>query len=280
MRIASSRGLTLFALVLSVFLGLPLAYGQDSNLIRVKGSNLMAGMCNAWAVEFTQRNPSVRVHVTGGGTAAGLESLFEKTVDVAMASRRMIEKEYQAAALGDVKPAEVEVARTGIAIVTHPMNTVNELTLDQLTAMLTGSSTRWSQADKPEDAIFLIVSPPDSGTSIFLKDRLFPGDYFSSDANVRSFFHDILKEISVKKPLALGYAGMFDAMKAAEAGRVKIVALKKDENSPAVIPSPETVKSGTYPLVMQLYFYWDRDKTPEYLRKFIDFCRTKGANAS
>jgi ABC-type phosphate transport system substrate-binding protein len=54
---------------------------------------------------------------------------------------------------------------------------------------------------------------------------------------------------------AIGYAGVFDAMKAARAGRVKILALKKDNESQAVAPSQETVKNGTYPLVIQLYYY-------------------------
>ncbi len=92
---------------------------------------------------------------------------------------------------------------------------------------------------------------------------------------MRNYFHDILKEVGLKKPPAIGYAGLFDATKAAEAGRVKILALKRDEGSQAVLPTPETIKNGTYPLIMQLYFYWDSNRAPGYLKQFLDFCKTK-----
>ncbi|MBI5249169.1 MAG: PstS family phosphate ABC transporter substrate-binding protein [Desulfomonile tiedjei] len=274
----SLRGLIAVCVLLIPFLSMTLVHGQASKLIRVKGSNVMAGMCDAWGTEFNNKNPGIRVHVTGGGTAAGIEAVFERTADLAMASRRLIEKELQLAAVSDAKPAEMAVAQTAVVIVTHPANPVKELTLAQLKGILTGEIASWNQVNGPRESIFLITSAPESGTSSFLRNTLFPEDYLSSDANVRNFFHDILKEISLKKPPALGYAGLYDAMKAVQAGRVKLLALKRDENSPAVLPTLETVKDRTYPLIMQLYFYWDKDRAPEHLKQFVDFCKTKGTS--
>jgi len=277
MRRIPSRGLIVFCVLFTGFVGLSSGYGQNGKLIKVKGSNIMAGMCDTWATEFNEKNPAIRVHVRGGGTAAGFEALFDRSAELAMASRRILEKELQEAAVSETKAAEMEVARTAVAIVTHPANPIRELTVEQLTAILTGGTVRWDQVGGPKDPIFLIVSPPESGTSMFLRSTLFPQDYLSSDANMRNYFHDILKEVSLKKPPAIGYAGVFDAMKAANAGRVKILALKKDNESQAVAPSLDTIKNGTYPLVMPLYFYWDSGRAPDYLKQFVDFCKTKGA---
>ncbi len=257
MRSIPSRWLLLLCVLFAGFVGLNSSYSQNGKLIRVKGSNVMAGMCDAWAAEFNEKNPAVRVHVRGGGTAAGLEALFDKSAELAMASRRILEKELQEAAVSETKAVDMEVARTAVAIVTHPTNPIGELSVQQLAAILTGKTVKWDEVGGPKEPTFLIVSPPESGTSMFLRSALFPEDYFSSEANMRNYFHDILKEVALKKPPAIGYAGVFDAMKAARAGRVKILALKKDNESPAVAPSQESVKNGTYPLVMQLYFYWD-----------------------
>ncbi len=174
----TSRGLTLCCILFTGLITLNLAYGQDSQLVKVKGSNIMAGMCDAWALEFNQKNPTIRIHVTGGGTAAGLEAVFEKTADLAMTSRRLIEKELQLAAVNDAKPADMEATRTAIAIVTHPANPIKELSLTQLTAILTGENARWNQVNGPDAPIFLIVSPPESGASMFLRKSLFPEDFF------------------------------------------------------------------------------------------------------
>jgi phosphate transport system substrate-binding protein len=278
--IFSGRQALSFSILLVWFICTSSVYGQDSKLIKIKGSNIMAGMCDAWASEFKEKNPAIRIHVAGGGTASGLEALFEGTADVAMASRQLIEKELQMAAVSDAKPAEMEVARTAVAIVTHPTNPINDLTLTELSQILTGGFSDWKRVNGPEGPIFLIISPAESGTGMFLRKTLFPEDFFSSDANARNYFHDILKEIFLKKPPAIGYAGLFDAKKAADAGRVKILALKKDESSPAVLPSTQTVKDGSYPLIMKLYFYWDKNRATGHLKQFVDFCKTKGADAS
>ncbi len=44
------------------------------------------------------------------GTATGLEALFDKTADLAMASRQIIEKELQAAALSGSNPSRFQWA--------------------------------------------------------------------------------------------------------------------------------------------------------------------------
>ena len=50
---------------------------RSDRVIRVKGSNAMAGWCNEWGQAFAAANPGVSVVVTGGGTDFGFETLFE-----------------------------------------------------------------------------------------------------------------------------------------------------------------------------------------------------------
>ena len=52
-----------------------------------------------------------------------------------------------------------------------------------------------------------------------------------------------------KDPASIGYGGI------AYAKEIRAVPVKRDDNSPAIHPSLETVQSGEYPLSRNLFFY-------------------------
>jgi phosphate transport system substrate-binding protein len=249
------------------------AYGQSGKSIRVKGSNIMASMCDEWGKAFTEKNPGITVVVQGGGTAAGFEALFDKTAEVVMATQQLSEKELQAAALAESKPVKLELGTSPIAIVANPGLPFSDLTVEQLRNILTGDYSRWSDLGGPDEQILVIISPPESGTGIFLRETLLEHGYFSSDARTKSYFHDLLREISYKKT-AIGYASLADARKGVKNGWVKIIGVKKDAQSPATLPSAETQKDGSYTILQPPYVYWDDQRVPEHVKKFLEFCKT------
>jgi phosphate transport system substrate-binding protein len=65
-------------------------------------------------------------------------------------------------------------------------------------------------------------------------------------------------------PNGIGYGG------AAYAKGVKDCAIRADAASPAVLPKPETVRDGSYPIARGLYYYTRR--APEgAIASFVDF---------
>ena len=54
-------------------------------------------------------------------------------------------------------------------------------------------------------------------------------------------------------------------------GKVKIVAVKADDNSTAVSPSEQTVKSGQYSIARSLYLYINGEATGT-VKSFVEFC--------
>jgi phosphate transport system substrate-binding protein len=190
-----------------------------------------------------------------------------------MASRKILEKEAQSAALHAVKTGESMVAESAVAFVTHPDNPVKALTLEQLRKICLGEITTWADVGGPSEPIQVITTLPDSGTFTFLRFTLLDEGYFLSESKSKQYFRDIIREIAGRKPPSLGYVGMDDAIKAARNGFVRILALKKDADSPAVLPSPTTVRDRSYPIVQPLYFYWDEKRAPDVIQKFVDFCR-------
>ena len=248
---------------------------RSGRVIRVKGSNAMAGLCNEWGQAFAAANPGISVVVTGGGTDQGFDALFEKGADLVMASRKVLEKEQQAAALSNCTLGESETCRGLVAFITHPTNTVKELTLEQLGGILRGKVGNWKEVGGSDAPITIITNPQTSGTAMLLRQKVLDNDFFSSNAHVRAFYHGIVTELSRKKPPALAYVPYRDAQKAEQANQVKIVGIRADSGGQAVMPSPATLKDGSYPIVIPLYFYWDQATARPVVKKFVDFCKGK-----
>lgn len=273
-----------FIVVLSLLLAalfhndcVPTVTGQGTDgVIRVRGANAMATLSDRWAKEFMNANPGQRVVVSGGGTDAGFEALFDKQADVVMATRQVLEKEVQAAALSECKLVEIEVCSDAVAVITHPGNPVSELTLDQLGRILRGRTLDWKEVGGPPGHIKVILGPTHSGTAMFLRGRVMENDYFSSDAPVRDFYHHIIRDLSRSDvPTTLSVAALADAEAASQKKLVRIVAVKKDAESPAVIPSSASLRDGSYPLIRPIYFYYNENTATPAAKKFMDFCKTQ-----
>jgi phosphate transport system substrate-binding protein len=215
----------------------------------------------------------VRIIVSGGGTDLGFESFFDKKADLVMATRKILDKELQLAALTGIKPTELEIGKLAIAIITHPENPVSVLTMEQLRKILTGEYTKWTDVGGPNDPIIVITSEQVTGTALFLRKTVMENGIFGSDALARTYFHDIIIEVSRKKPFAISYAGLIDAERGVANKAIKIISLRKDDLSPPVSPSAETLRDGSYPLILPIYFYWNREAPGTHVTAFVDFCK-------
>ncbi len=60
----------------------------------------MVNLALAWAEDFQNQHPDVRISVSGGGSGTGIASLINKTVTIANASRAIKEEERASAVEG------------------------------------------------------------------------------------------------------------------------------------------------------------------------------------
>ena len=88
----------------------PTEQSGDRVLIQNKGSDTLVNVAQAWAEEYKNVNPDLAVAVTGGGSGVGISALINGTVDIANASRKMKQKEIDAAKANGVEPVEFIVA--------------------------------------------------------------------------------------------------------------------------------------------------------------------------
>jgi len=219
------------------------------------GSDTLVNLALAWAEDYMNRHPEVRISVTGGGSGTGIAALINGTVDIANASREMKPEEIERARANGIEPREFVVARDAIAVVVHPSNPVDGLTLQQIAALYTGEITNWQAVGGEDRAVVLLSRESNSGTYVyFLENVLRLGDptnqaLFSPDTLLMPSSEGISAEIR-QNPNAIGYDGL---------GYVtpdqKTLAVARASGDEYVLPSVKTVNSGAYPISRPLYMY-------------------------
>jgi len=243
--------------------------------IENKGSDTMVNLALAWAEAYMKLYPEVRISVTGGGSGTGIAAMINGTVDIANASRAMKLEEIAAAEANGITPVEFVVARDAIAVVVHPSNPVDGLTLQQISDIYTGKITNWREVGGEDRPIVLLSRESNSGTYVyFLENVVRLGDeesdlLFSPDTLLMPSSEGISAEVR-QNPNAIGYDGL---------GYVtpdqKMIAIARDAASPYVLPSVDTVNDGSYPVSRPLYMYTANE--PEgVVKAYLDWILSEG----
>jgi len=124
--------------------------------IKNVGSDTIVNLAVEWAEAYQAVRPDMRITVTGGGSGTGIAGLINGAVDIANASRQMKPEELEAAEANGITPVEHVIARDAIAIVIHPSNPVDRLTLQQLSDIFSGRITNWSEVGGEDWPIVLL----------------------------------------------------------------------------------------------------------------------------
>jgi phosphate transport system substrate-binding protein len=209
----------------------------------------------AWAETYQDQTNDVRISVTGGGSGTGIAALVNGTVDIANASRQIKSEEVEAVQANGVDPVEFVIARDAIAIVIHPENPVDELTLEQISDIYSGKINNWREVGGQDRPIVRLSRETNSGTHVyFLEEVLRLGNkenktFFSPDTLLLPSSEVISAEVR-QNPNAIGYDGLGYVT-----DDMKIVAVSLANGSPYIFPSAETVNNGEYPIARDLYMY-------------------------
>jgi phosphate transport system substrate-binding protein len=250
--------------------------GSDAaQTIENKGSDTLVNLALRWAEVYMAGHPNVRLSVTGGGSGTGIAAMINGTVDIANASRAMKQEEIEAAEANGITPVEFTVARDAIAVVVHPSNPVDGLTLQQISAIYTGEITNWREVGGEDRPIVLLSRESNSGTYVyFLENVIRLGDkesdlLFFPDTLLMPSSEGISAEVR-RNPNAIGYDGL---------GYVtpdqKMLAVAADADSPYVLPSVDTVNAGTYPISRPLYMYTAGEPTGQ-VKAYMDWILDEG----
>ncbi len=232
----------------------------------IKGSDTMVQLMSLLAESYMKQNPDAQVSVTGGGSGTGIAALLNGSTDICASSRDMQEKELKDASTRNIDFKEYIIAYDGLAVIVHPNNPVNELTLEQVKKIYTGVYTNWKDIGGTDGKIDLYSRENSSGTFVFFQEHVLDKEDFAKETKLLPATSAIIQSITEDK-LAIGYSGLGYT----RGSNVKILGIKKDENSPAVLPSIETVHNKTYSIARPLYLFFNGEPKNE-IKKFLDFC--------
>ena len=268
----------LLAMVGLIFVGCKKKTDElQKTVITVKGSDTMVNLSQKWAEEYMKLHPEVSIQVTGGGSGTGVASLLNKTTEIANSSRELKPAELETAKTKGVTPFTYQVALDGIAVIVHPKSKIDSLTVKQVSDIFAGKIKNWKQLGGADMPITLYGRENSSGTYEFFKDHVLGKvdgkqvDYSPSTQVLQGTA--ALGEAVARDVKGIGYGGVGYF---AERNDVKILHIKKDENSPAISPSEnnkvnyDAIWSGDYSISRYLYCFTNGEATGK-LKEFMDF---------
>lgn len=219
-------------------------------IITIKGSDTMVILGQRWAEDYMKARRDIVVQVTGGGSGTGIAALINGATDIAQASRPMKpEEKAQVSAKRRKEASQTPVALDGVAVYVHASNPIKTITLGQARAIYTGELTRWQEMGIGGlRGVIAYGRENNSGTYAYFKEHVLGNEDFAPEVLSLPGTAAVINAVS-KDNDAIGYGGI------AYARGIKILGVRKDEKSEAVLPTLENVVRGSYPISRSLYLY-------------------------
>ncbi len=232
-----------------------------SGTLQLNGSTTVTPIAQAWAEAFHEKNPKVEVVVSGTGSGDGIAALINGTTDIAMASRKMKDKEKEQITNGT--PKEYVVGYDALAVIVHPSNPVQSLSMAQLKDIFTGKIKNWKEVGGPDKDIIIYTRDTSSGTYEFFKEHVLNKEEFAERAKKVASNAAMTKSVA-QDETSIGYVGL-----AFVDSTVKALPVSAEGGNP-VPPSVETAKSHEYPIVRDLNMY-TINEAQGLAKAFLDF---------
>lgn len=232
--------------------------------LTIKGSDTMVILGQRWAEAYMAAHPGAVIQVTGGGSGTGIAALINGTTDICQSSRPMKDDEKrQLQAKYGTPPHEIEVAKDGLTIFLHESNPVTELSLAQIKDIYTGKVTNWKDVGGSNAPITVYGRENSSGTYEYFKEHVLGGDDFAPAVQTLPGTAAVVNAVA-RDANGIGYGG------AAYGKGIKQCAVKPADGGSGVMPTAENVRSGSYPISRDLYYYL-RSAPQGLAKEFIDF---------
>lgn len=255
------------------------ADGGLSGTVQVDGSSTVFPITEAVAEEFMISNAGVRVTVGVSGTGGGFSKFLRGETDINNASRTIDRPEIDLAEQNGVGFIELPIAYDGLAVMVHPSNDwLDCLTVAELESIWEPGSSidRWNQVrpDFPDAELALYGPGTDSGTYDYFTEALVGESGASRSDFTASEDDNVLVQGIAGDPNALGFFGL--AYYENNADRLKLIGIDDEDASNGdgcIIPTAETVETGTYSPLSRPLFIYAKESTSDNpaVDEFIQF---------
>jgi len=198
------------------------------------------------------RRSHIEIHAHGSST--GFKDLDKNKTDLAMASRRIKDKERKKleGRYGNLvsKGTEHIIGMDGLAIIVNPGNSLDHLSTAQLADLFSGKIKNWKAIGGPDATVKIYSRDKNSGTWDSFKSMVLKKHKAKLSANAVRIESSVELSDSVSKELgAIGFIGLPYVL------RSKALAVSDEENAQPIYPTSFTISTEDYPLVRRLYIY-------------------------
>lgn len=116
------------------------AGSKPEGKIVISGSSSVSPVMEKLVEAYKKVNTNAKIELQTTDSSSGMTATMEGTCDIGMASRELKDKESSLKA--------TKIALDGIAVVINTANTTENITLDNIKGIFTGSLTKWSEVNK------------------------------------------------------------------------------------------------------------------------------------
>lgn len=258
----SHRGGIIASLVVLVIAGLLVfAYQtRDKNgnnaPITAVGSTALQPLVEAAGEDYQKSHPGTSVTVQGGGSGTGLSQIAQGAVSLGNSDLYAQEKK----GINSKNLVDHRVAVVGIMPIVNQEVGVDNLTLEQLTAIFTGKITNWKDVGGNDQKIVLVNRAAGSGTRAAFEKWAMNGAT-SKEAQEQDS-SGMVKSIVKNTPGAISYVAF--AYKSSDVTSVKVN---------GIMPTDENVENGSYPIWSYEHIYTKGQPTAD-TKSFLEYMQS------
>lgn len=244
-------------------------------VITLRGSDTMVILAQYWADRYMKNNPNVRIEINGGGSSNGIASLLNGTTDIAASSRQLNHNELQLSRESADSYSLFRVALDGIAVIIHPDNTIDSLSIDDLKKIFTGQIDNFSSFGGEKTNIHCYGRINSSGTYEFFQESVLGNEDFNPAVQML-LGNASIADMVAKDKSAIGYVSLGYAVQRDD---IKILYLKRSPHSPAIAPAVDSkpnyqvIRNNSYPLSRYLFLITLSQSSNDIL-EFIHFVQS------
>ena len=234
----------------AMFLSAALSSIEAQERISVRGPadvlDRLAGLRDAVA----RWHPDLDIEWSTYEAGSSFAGLFDGSVDLLVSSRAIEPREQALAARLSLEIHEHVLGLDAVAVVVHPDNLIESLTLEQIQTLFSGKIVGWYGFGGSELPVRLLAPLPSSGEYQALAKLLLEARFGLSPAAELVSPQSMVLAGVASDPRAVGLVSM-----SLDRPNVRTVPLKADESGAAVLPTVDSVERGECPLSRVLWLY-------------------------
>jgi len=253
--------------------------------ITIGGSSAMGPVLRALTDEYSRQHPNVLFALRGGGSTLGEEAIRARRYDIVASTLFPPDPAAgRPAPPGDERLVRTPIGLNGVALIVHPSNSVEQLSLVQLRDLYQGRVLDWQSLGSDVGEVVLVSREDGSGARLLFEERVMGDERVSLTAVVMPTSEDVVDFVA-KNPASLAYVSRShvvdwipgeerESTEGAEPPPAPVKVLRVE----GLYPTRDAIASQEYALTQPLYLITNGAPAGR-VRQFIDFVLSPAGQA-